>query len=239
MATTERAAPADWRGSDLRSRREVVQYLAKHGGVLEDKTGLVAGKMRDDLQRGRALAQLLADMEQDEMIERVVRGRRTFRIELVNDWGLTDQDADATDDALNDLAGGDLTALAETLLAIVVRRMTAAVPDGGPSARELADRLRRTERELKDVSTELREKREVLTATQEQLQAAKEQAGIAAHNVEVLRKELNRAQVERKQRSKSGVPLGDQIGEEGRKALASLMKALPETPASKPRREAK
>lgn len=252
MAVTERI-PADWRGSDLRSRREVVQYLADRGGVLEDKTGLVVGHMREELKRGRALAQLLADMEQDGMISREVRGRRTFRVELLDDWGLTeDRPAislvqDAYDEPAGsepddgdglDLRGVDLTALAETLLGVVVNRMTADRPaEGGPTNRELSERLRRADREIATLTADLREARESLTKSKDEVAELKRQAAAAQQNVEVLRAELNKASSRKK--ATAGAPIGEQIGEEGRKALERLMKALPETPASKPRRQAK
>lgn len=247
------ATPKDWRGSDLRSRREVVEYLSRHGGVLEDKTGLVVGKMREEMGRGRSLAQLLADMEQDGMLQREVRGRRTFKIQLLDDWGLTATDGEAPapsltsvpdvhvsddDDEGLDLGGVDLTQLAETLLAIVVKRMTqAGEVAGGPSVRELSTRLRSAERALKETEDELRSKRETVTTLQEQLSGTKERLAAAERNVEVLRTELGKL-TSRKKRQDGGVPLGEAIGEEGRKALERLMKALPESPGSKVRKTA-
>lgn len=251
-AMTVTRTPTDWRGSDLRSRSEVVKYLADRGRLIEDKTGLVVGKMREDLGRGRALAQLLADMEQDGMISREVRGRRTFRVELLDDWGLLDghaplsavpdnaaSDDGGTDDELIgsrddlDLSGVDLTALAEALLAVVVKRMTSsAAPEGGPTQRELANELRRASSTINELQSELRQAREKNTTLQESLAAAKEMAARSEHNVEVLRGELKQL-TSRKKRTDGGVPLGEQIGEDGRKALERLMKALPESPASK------
>ena len=80
--------PEGWVGSDLRARQEVVQWLHDHGDEVHDPTGLVAGRMRTELNRGRALSQLLKDMEDDGMIQREVHGRRTLMIKLVDDWGL-------------------------------------------------------------------------------------------------------------------------------------------------------
>lgn len=84
--------PQDWKGSDLRSRSEIVEYLRAHGGEITDPTGLAVGTMRQDLGKGRAISQLLSDMEADGMIRREVRGRRTFSVTLVNDWGLSASD---------------------------------------------------------------------------------------------------------------------------------------------------
>jgi hypothetical protein len=245
---TMKAPPDDWRGSDLRSRREVVEYLARHGGQIEDKSGLVVGTMRTELKRGRALAQLLAEMEQDGMIRREVRGRRTFRIELLDDWGLADEAASSTDDVLDvtgpelapgDLDGVDLTALAETLLAVVVQRMTtpATSPDG-LTVRELAARLRSAERMLEQTQAQLRKKSEEATGLKSELDQALHMARMHEHNAEVLRKELQKAETRRRSGG-GGAPIAEAIGPEGRAALDQLMRALPETPASRPRRAAK
>lgn len=80
--------PTEWKGSDLRARGEVAQWLRDHGDEVHDPTGLLVGRMREELGKGRALSQLLADMERDGMIAREVRGRRTLMLKLLDDWGL-------------------------------------------------------------------------------------------------------------------------------------------------------
>ena len=83
--------PADWKGSDGRARAEVALWLELRGGEVDDPHGLIVGQMKAELGKGRALSQLLADMEHDGMLEREVRGRRTLSIRLVDDWGLIDE----------------------------------------------------------------------------------------------------------------------------------------------------
>lgn len=237
--------PDEWRGSDLRSRAEVVQYLKDRGGEVADTAGLVAGVMRDELQRGRALAQLLADMESDGMIDREVRGRRTFRITLKDDWGLGEADTgrrrsqpmlDEPDGEELSLDNVDLTQLAETLLAVVVKRMTspAAPAHDGPSAREMADRLRRAEAALQKAEQKLRERSTELTETKGELTEAQRQVRTLENNIEVLKRELEKA-ARAPRRITREVPLREQLDPEGRKALDALMRALPESPASRPR----
>lgn len=229
-ATTTR--PEEWRGSDLRSRTEVVQYLADRGGEIVDKSGLIVGTMREDLGRGRALAQLLAEMEQDGMIEREVRGRRTFRLTLVNDWDLVAAPRPYAvpdlDDAVT-LDGVDLTALAETLLAVVVKRITSA-PTTERSA--TATQVRQAERRAEKAEAQLRAKSEEATALRAELDQAKSTVRALENNLALLERRVREMPVRSKRRE---VPLGELLGDEGRESLAALMRALPESPTSKAR----
>lgn len=170
MDTTAR--PQDWKGSDLRSRAEIVRYLDQHGGTITDEGGLVVTHLRAALGRGRAISQLLADMEHDGMIRREVRGRRTFQIDLVDDWGLVPSGSLRTDLARTDgqralppapIVTGDVDydALANTLLDILLKRLLAVDP-------QRVDRLERLEQDL----TFVRERAERFEA---ELATAKEQ----------------------------------------------------------------
>lgn len=225
--------PQEWKGSDLRSRTEVVRYLAERGGEVADKTGLVVGTMMRDLQRGRALSQLLADMEADGMLEREVRGRRTFRITLKDDWGLVPKvvpaPAPERDEGLLP-EGTDLDQLAEALLAIVVHRATKPVERPQPD-KQLVNRLRAAEAALEraqeQLDVALAEKAETLG----EADRLREQVDILTHNQEVLQRELTK----RPTKKAGGVSIADRLSADEKAMLQSLMTSLPETPTSKRR----
>jgi hypothetical protein len=224
-------------GSDLRSRTEVVQWLERNGGEVYDKTGLVASRMRNELGRGRALTQLLAEMEADGMIERDVRGRRTMCVKLLDDWGLTSRPAlqvvpDHQDDAGDVSVPGDvdLTQLAEALLAIVVKR--ASTPLTTPSeTRELTKRTQRAERDLEKAVTEVRDLRAARREAEERVAALQHQVDTLEHNLGVVKGELMKSS-----RNAGGVSIKDRLGAEERAVLDQLMRSLPETRTSKPRK---
>lgn len=238
------AIPKGWRGSDGRSRSEVVQYLRQHGDEVTDKSGLAVTHMREALGKGRAITQLLADMEQDGMIAREVRGRRTFKITLVDDMGFADEAAaesrhlrsapEPSDEALFD-ANVDLGLLAESLLAIVVKRASqpAAQPADTQAARELARRLRSAETSLEKATKQLRERSEELTEAKARAVSLEEQNRALENNLAVMQRELTRKPKGRG--ADAGVALIDRLDEEGKATLRTLMSQLPETPTSKPR----
>lgn len=151
--------PTEWVGSDLRSRAEVAHWLKLHGGEVHDSSGLLARRIMDALGKGRALSQLLADMEADGMLKREVRGRRTFNIKLLDDWGLADDlssqpvyrppSADRLADTVSDAPAVDLDELAATLLARVVKLAHAPASQGAELER-LRDRVSDLEAALAD-----------------------------------------------------------------------------------------
>lgn len=239
------ARPQEWRGSDLRSRTEVVQYLTDHGGVIEDHQGLAAGTMRDELGKGRALGQLLADMEADGMIRREIRGRRTFKIELLDGWGLAGKrvaplravpaSAESAGNLAN-LSAADLNydELAQSLLTQVVKIVTEPVKQAGNTSgqRVLVDRLRKAEDGLRKANDQLKELRAEKRAADEARVEAERKVAALEHNMERLEAELSKP---RRSKESGGVPIGERLSASERAALASLMRELPETPESKPR----
>lgn len=237
------AIPEGWRGSDGRSRSEVVQYLRQHGDEVTDKSGLTVTHMREALGKGRAITQLLADMEADGMISREVRGRRTFRITLVDDKGFADAQTrhlrsapePATDDQLFD-SNVDLDLLAESLLAIVVKKASqpATTVESTQGMRQLTNRLRSAETALDKATKQLRERSEELTATSARLSELEEQTRALENNLALMQRELTRKPKGRG--ADAGVPLIDRLDEEGRATLRTLMTQLPETPTSRPRK---
>lgn len=238
------ARPKEWRGSDLRSRTEVVQYLTEQGGEVTDKQGLVVTHLRDALGKGRAITQLLADMEQDGMIAREVRGRRTFKITLVDDWELAKaaptrhlHTAPEPDDQELLDANVDLTLLAESLLAIVVKRASAPVASSAADTqgmRQITQRLRSAETALDKATKQLRERSEELTATKDRLGELEEMNRALENNLALMQKELTRKPKGRG--ADAGVALIDRLDEEGKATLRTLMTQLPETPTSRPRK---
>jgi len=217
------ARPDNWRGSDLRTRSEVVNYLKQHGGAVVSSSGLAAGQMRDALGKGRALGQLLGEMEADGMIERDVRGRRTFSIRLLDDWSLGDDttvDLTGTQPAVSQADGApsipgdvDLTALAEALLGVVLRKATATVDSG------VLDRLRTALAEAKQDYSELRSRCELET---QRADAAEEQVRILSHNIEQIKREIDKPR-----RGGGGVPIAERISASERRLLDNLMREVP------------
>lgn len=210
------ARPEEWKGSDLRSRAEVVQYLKDHGGEVTNKQGLTVGIMREKLGKGRALTQLLADMEADGMIEREVRGRRTFRITLKDDWGLGAQrpqlravpQVDDLDDV--DTSGVALGLLADVLLQRVIRRATE--PASSVSAgqlKQLADRLKRAEASLESTQRQLRAAQEERQELEDEVRSLRETNAALEHNLALMQRELAKPRRCRRLRSR---------GREGRSA---------------------
>lgn len=204
--------PEDWKGSDLRSRSEVVEYLRAHGGEITDQTGLVVGTMRSELGKGRALSQLLADMESDGMIEREVRGRRTFRITLKEDWGLANPgpvyvsplrgaDKPAAEPVLDENV--DYDSLATTLLAVVVKRISAPAEQDARAQARIAE----LQRELEQVQEECA----VLRTTNDLLD----------RNLHVFQAELD------KRPKRGSSTLRDRLSDEEQSTLDQLMRSLP------------
>lgn len=231
-----------WTGSDLSARTDVVRYLRQHGGTIEDGTGLAVTQMRSALGKGRALSQLLADMEQDGMIRREIRGRRTFKIELVDDWGLVPKAVPAPVEPERAAPNGHLPVLptsqegleqlADALLAIVVRRATAQPEASSEDRRmrtehrQLVQRLAAAERSLAKANDQLvglRTTNRSLTETETEL---REQVRVLQHNLQTLEIELTKPQ-RRARGGGQGVSIASRLSEEDRATLATLMQQLP------------
>lgn len=214
--------PEGWVGSDLRARAEVVQWLTLHGGEIHDPQGLIVGRMRTDLRKGRALSQLIADMENDGMIQREVRGRRTMMLKLVNDWGLLDEVRDHQDWQIagtareedEALATGDvdLDALAAALLARVVKQAH-AVPSNGAEVERLKEQLAEAKARATDLGHQLIE--------------AKAEAEDQRKAADTMRESLQKLEASRTNKSSGGVKLRDALSAKDRALLDRLMREPP------------
>jgi hypothetical protein len=149
-----------------------------------------------------AFAQLLSGMERSGLIERDVRGKRTYRIRLGPMAAAgADADADAGGGPAGadagagaGLAGFDYDELARRLLAQVVRRLAGTVPGGAgagaaPAAADLAV-LRETvaglEYELADAWTKHGKLAEENVKLREQLRTAEQSLALARESLRRL-----------------------------------------------------
>lgn len=215
------ARPEGWVGSDLRARADVVRWLHDHGDEVHDPSGLLVGRIRDELGKGRALSQLVGDMANDGMIEREVRGKRTFMIKLVDDWGLLEQDIGYREvtpgqraaEAVPDFDGVNLEALADTLLAMVIKRAQAPASQGAEVER-LKEKANKQAEEIKRL-------RDDLILARESEKEHRQQA-------DRMRESLGKFQAEvDKQPRRGGTPLAELIGDRGRRELKKLMESMP------------
>lgn len=218
--------PEDWKGSDLRSRADVVGWLKRQGGEIHDPAGLIVGRMRTELGKGRSISQLLADMEADEMIRREVRGRRTMSIKLLDDWDLADsfppaQPSAPAPDGVS-LAGVNLEQLADTLLAIVLKRATAPVENDHAEVAKLMKECRHLQERVSQLQGERAELKDALLMARE---AEKEQRDQADRMRESLAK--FQKQAEKKPRGGDGSPLVDRLDPSEKRMLKQLMESLP------------
>lgn len=173
------------------------------------------------------------------MISREVRGRRTYRITLVDDWGLAstsglegivvpirpELDGQGVPDE-----NVDYSLLAESLLAIVMRKV--AEPAKAQPDKITTTRLKQAEVALAKREAELHEMAAERLAAQTRVAELEEQTRIYEHNLTVLRGELDKP----KSRRDGGTPLSARLSDDERGMLAELMRALPESPQSRPRR---
>jgi hypothetical protein len=229
--------PVDWKGSDGKARSEVVAFLKARGGEISHADGLAVVEMQDSLGRSRSLSNLLRTMEHDGMIEREVRGRRTYRIKLVDDWGMardtpvgtvTPIRPGVTAASLDGQVDYDL--LGESLLAIVLRKMSEPAP--AKPDKSVVDRLRRAELTIRKQDEQLQAVDAERTALRDRVGELEEQARIYEHNMTLLKAEMDKP----KTRRGGGTPLAERLSADERGMLAELMRSLPETPQSKPRR---
>jgi hypothetical protein len=198
-----------------------VQWLHDHGDEVHDPTGLLVGRMRTELGKGRALSQLIGDMARDGMIEREVNGKRTLMIKLVDDWGLL-AELDTvgyrrvpTPEPDGAAAPGDvdLTALAETLLALVLKRSQ-------PTAQRSAT-TEKLEQQLADTKAQLAENRDALILARESEKEALRQA-------DKMRDSLAKLQGKIDAKPKRGeTPLVERLSDGERRMLDQLMRSMP------------
>lgn len=214
--------PEDFKGSDLKARAEIVQWLHDHGTEVHDPTGLLAGRMRDELGKGRGMSQLLTEMDKDGMIEREVRGRRTFMIKLLDDWGLLSDlrrsgyrevpKPKVKDEEQIDLTGVDYDQLAMALLMQVVKRAQVQ-PSQGARAEKLAD-------EVAALKAERQELRDALILARETAKEHQDQADRMRKSIVKLQAQMDKSKTE-------NVPIRERLPEATRKELDKLMRELP------------
>lgn len=222
------ARPEGWKGSDLRARGEVSLWLKQHGGRYEQSDGLIVGRMRTELGKGRALSQLLADMEADGMIRREINGRRTMSIELLDDWGLADDlssqpvfRSPSTNGAREGVSAAleapevEYEELAAVLLERVIKQAH-AVPSQGAA-------VERLQAKVDQLTADLAESR---AATAQWMADAVEQQ----QQAETMRQNLLelKAATERKPK-KDSVALRDALAPKDRALLDRLMREVPTT----------
>lgn len=217
--------PVDWKGSDLRSRAEVVGWLKRQGGEIHDPAGLIVGRMRSELSKGRAISQLLADMDADGMIVREVRGRRTMMIKLVDDWDLADplpsSPAPAALDGVAIPGNVNYEQLADTLLAICVKRATAPVSEDRTELAKLRAEVKSMRSELSTLKGERAELKDALLMARESEAEQRRQA-------DTMRESLSKFQKRAEAKPKRGeTPLVERLNPEERRTLKVLMESLP------------
>lgn len=215
--------PEEWKGSDLRARAEVCQWLHDHSGEVHDPQGLLVGRMRTELGKGRALSQLVGDMVRDGMLERELKGRRTMMLKLVDDWGLLAEKSTKAPTANGkkqqpaaasvELDGVDLSLLAETLLALVVKRAQVQ-PSQGAKVEKLTEQVAK----LKGEVSQLRD----------DLILARESEAEQRRNADSMRASLAKLQasISKPKRGES-VPLAEHLRPADRKLLNDLVASLP------------
>jgi hypothetical protein len=132
------------------TREHIVAYLTEVR-ELHDSSGMASTKLASAVGypgSSVAFAQLLSGMERSGLIEREVRGKRTYRIRLGQAVVRPPAEANGTGgiaalEAAAAAAGFDYDELARRLLVQVVRRLGAAEPSGPDAAlAEENDRLR-------------------------------------------------------------------------------------------------
>lgn len=214
--------PIGWKGSDGRSRAEVALWLKLQGGEIHDPTGLIVGRMRVELGKGRALSQLLADMEHDGMIKREVRGRRTLSIKLLDDWGLADDLSrqptfrpPGADSALSakpperqSTDEVDYDELAAVLLERVIKQAH-AVPSQGAEISRLTDKVEQLTRE-RDTA------REALAASMSEASEQRQQAETMRANLAAFQAAVD------KPKKRGSVPIRELLGPKDRALLERL-----------------
>lgn len=217
--------PEGWKGSDGRARAEVCLWLKMHGGEYHQEDGEITGRMKRELGKGRALSQLLSDMEHDGMLTREIRGRRTYSIKLLDDWGLADDLSAQPVFRPPTLAtsGGravnskppevDYDVLAAHVLAEALK-MAQVQPSNGAELERLREKV-----------AELRTERDMARQALDNVTAERDNA---VRDADKMRKNVIEAKAEMDRTpKKGGIPIRDLMPAKSREALDRMMRELP------------
>ncbi len=178
------------------TREHIIAYLTEVGELF-DANGMASTQLAAAVGypgSSVAFAQLLSGMERSGLIEREVRGKRTYRIRLGSlhghqpgaSGGVMTSRAAAFGVAgvSGGPAGFDYDELARRLLVQVVRRLAATEPDAGHPARSaLEETVTGLEYELADAWTKHGKLAEENVRLREQLRAAQRSLALAAEQV--------------------------------------------------------
>jgi hypothetical protein len=209
IATGEGADVGDRKGASRKravgTREHIIAYLADSaelfdpGGMASTRLAAAVGYPGSSV----AFAQLLSGMERSGLIERDVRGKRTYRIGLGSTAGADQAGADqagagsgagsvagsAVGSAVGSVAGFDYDELARRLLAQVVRRLagtgfadTAVAPD----VATLRETVAGLEYELADAWAKHGKLAEENVRLREQLRAAEQSLELARESLRRL-----------------------------------------------------
>jgi hypothetical protein len=156
-------------GRRLRPRDRVISHL-KAVGEVRDPGGLASTALAEAVSypgSSVAFAQLLSAMERSGLIEREIRGRRTYRIRLADAATARARDPEPGD------VGLDYDKLARRLLIELVRRLTVAPGDLAGTS-DLAETVASLERRLASVESRQRRLLAENTRLRELLAAARQ-----------------------------------------------------------------
>lgn len=225
----------EWRGSDLRARAEVLGWLRRHGGEVHDPSGGIVGRMRVDLNKGRAISQLVADMAHDGMLKREVNGRRTMMLAVVEGNEMVKMVDARWRDELGSIstpivtqadgaipAGTNYEQLADTLLAICVKRATAPIERDHAEVAKLRAELKALQVEHSKLQGELTETRDALLMAREAEAEQRRQADTMRESLAKFQRQAN------KPKRGGGSPLVERLSPEEKRTLKVLMESLPD-----------
>jgi hypothetical protein len=185
------------------TREHIVAYLTEVHELF-DANGMASTRLAAAVGypgSSVAFAQLLSGMERSGLIEREVRGKRTYRISLgpaqaVSSAVLAERDASTGVDEVKGVegfavgagaAGFDYDELARRLLVQVVRRLAAAEPEAShPDPSALQETVTGLEYELATAWTKHGKLAEENVRLREQLRAAQRSLALAAERVRRL-----------------------------------------------------
>lgn len=192
-------------------REKVLRILAAAGGSLDDESGLVVSKLREQTghETTQSLSMVIKQLEESGLIKRDVTGRRTYHLEIVPDalapehrtrLGIADRteigavepepSEELKDDAPAEAT--DYRRLADELLKAATAALASKAGDPRLKIRvaELEEQLREERSRSDDLTTQLIERGEELLQLKEQLR-------IAEHNLEAVRKQQAKQKAER------------------------------------------
>jgi len=176
------------------TREHIIAYLADNAELF-DPSGMASTRLAAAVGypgSSVAFAQLLSGIERSGLIERDVRGKRTYRIRL---GSMADADQGAAGPAAGDLSGAGSAAgfnydeLARRLLAQVVRRLAGAGfadPAVAPDLATLRETVAGLEYELADAWAKHGKLAEENVRLREQLRAAEQSLALARESLRRL-----------------------------------------------------